>query len=148
MFCICNTHLLTPILLLSPLPHFKDSYHFQSQNLNLYFSFLTDQQQWTLFWVYLCDLSPCASCSFCPFLPCTAFSSPWLSLYTMIVTCMLRIPDCRGALTQAPSPPWLKNKSTKTWSAWGGDVADLSKEKGPEPSLHGFLLGSFAQEYR
>ena len=30
-------------------------------------------------------------------------------------------------------PPWLKNKSTKTRSAWGGEVADLSKEKGPEP---------------
>ena len=27
----------------------------------------------------------------------------------------------------------MKNKSTKTWSAWGGEVADLSKEKGPEP---------------
>ena len=33
-----------------------------------------------------------------------------------------------------PHPPrLLKNKSTKTLSAWGGEVADLSKEKGPEP---------------
>ena len=43
---------------------------------------------------------------------------------------------CRGALSQpppAPRPPRMKNKSTKTWSAWGGEVADLSKEKGPEP---------------
>ena len=34
-----------------------------------------------------------------------------------------------------PSPPSAadENKSTKTWSAWGGEVANLSKEKGPEP---------------
>ena len=40
---------------------------------------------------------------------------------------------CWGALTQPPSPPLKKNKTTKIWSAWGGEVADLSKEKGPEP---------------
>ena len=40
---------------------------------------------------------------------------------------------CRGSLTQHFSLPWMKIKTTKTWSAWGGKVADLSKEKGPEP---------------
>ena len=39
-----------------------------------------------------------------------------------------------GSSTTAPHLPRMKNKSTKTWSAWGGKVADLSKEKGPEPS--------------
>ena len=38
-----------------------------------------------------------------------------------------------GELYRSPRSPWMKNKSTKTWSAWGGEVADLSKEKGPEP---------------
>ena len=40
---------------------------------------------------------------------------------------------CWGALTQPPCLPWMKSKSTKTWSAWGREVAHLSKEKGPEP---------------
>ena len=44
---------------------------------------------------------------------------------------------CGGALPTAPHPHPLattdENKSTKTWSAWGGKVADLSKEKGQEP---------------
>ena len=35
----------------------------------------------------------------------------------------------------SPPPPTAtdENKSTKTGSAWGGKVADLSKEKGQEP---------------
>ena len=37
-----------------------------------------------------------------------------------------------------------ENKSTKTWSAWGGKVADLSKEKGqelfPQWAFIGFIL--------
>ena len=40
---------------------------------------------------------------------------------------------CQGALTQPPGPPRMKNKTTKTWSTWGGKVANLSKEKGLEP---------------
>ena len=40
---------------------------------------------------------------------------------------------CWGALMQPPSLPRMKNKSTKTRSAWGGEEADLLKEKGPEP---------------
>ena len=50
---------------------------------------------------------------------------------------------CRGALTQPPGPPWMKNKSTKTWSAWGGEVANLSKEKGPEPFPPGAFIRFF-----
>ena len=38
----------------------------------------------------------------------------------------------------------VENKSPKTWSAWGGKVADLSKEKGQEPvpqwAFIGFIL--------
>ena len=33
------------------------------------------------------------------------------------------------------------NKSTKTWSAWGGKVADLSKEKGQEPFPQWAFIG-------
>ena len=40
---------------------------------------------------------------------------------------------CWGALTQPPGPPGMKNKTTKTRSAWGGEVANLSKEKGLDP---------------
>ena len=47
---------------------------------------------------------------------------------------------CRGALTQPPGLPRMKNKTTKTWSAWGGEVADLSKEKGPEPLSPGAFI--------
>ena len=45
-----------------------------------------------------------------------------------------------------PTPPTAmdENKSTKTWSAWGGKVADLSKEKGqgpfPQWAFIGFIL--------
>ena len=39
---------------------------------------------------------------------------------------------CWGALTQSPGLPQMKNKSTKTLSAWGGEAANLSKVKGPE----------------
>ena len=34
-----------------------------------------------------------------------------------------------------------KNKFTKTRSAWGGKVADLSKEKGQEPVPHWAFIG-------
>ena len=40
---------------------------------------------------------------------------------------------CGGALLQSPLSTMDENKSTKTWSAWEGEVADLSKEKGQEP---------------
>ena len=40
---------------------------------------------------------------------------------------------CQGTLMQHPGPPRMKNKTTKTWSAWGGRVANLSKEKGLDP---------------
>ena len=33
---------------------------------------------------------------------------------------------------QSPASVMDENKSTKTWSAWGGKVADLSKEKDQE----------------
>ena len=39
-----------------------------------------------------------------------------------------------GALLTGPPPAATdENKSTKTLSAWGGEVADLLKEKGQEP---------------
>ena len=34
-----------------------------------------------------------------------------------------------------------ESKSTKTRSAWGGKVADLSKEKGQEPVLQWAFIG-------
>ena len=41
---------------------------------------------------------------------------------------------CGGGSThRAPLVATDENKSTKTGSAWGGKVADLSKEKGQEP---------------
>ena len=57
---------------------------------------------------------------------------------------MLSLLYCGGALLAEPQSAADESKSTKTWSAWGGKVADLSKEKGQEPSplLNGLLLGS------
>ena len=70
-------------------------------------------------------------------LPCV-FSYFWL--YTTHLHEVSEAPksqNLRRSVTElyvwAPHLPWMKNKSTKTWSAWGGTVADLSKEKGPEP---------------
>ena len=40
-----------------------------------------------------------------------------------------------------PPPAATENKSTKTWSAWGGKVADLSKEKGQEPFPQWAFIG-------
>ena len=43
---------------------------------------------------------------------------------------------CGGGSACSPSTPSPattdENKSTKTWSAWGGKVTNLSKEKGQE----------------
>ena len=44
-----------------------------------------------------------------------------------------QVPPCQGALTHPPGLPWMKNKTTKTWSAWGGKV--LLKGEGPRASL-------------
>ena len=52
--------------------------------------------------------------------------------------------SCGGLRPQAPPPPPAatdENKSTKTWSAWGGKVADLSKEKGWEPLPQWAFIG-------
>ena len=49
--------------------------------------------------------------------------------------------ECQGALMQPPGPPWMKNKSTKTWSAWEGKVADLSKEMGQQPVPQWAFIG-------
>ena len=40
--------------------------------------------------------------------------------------------NCGGSPPSGPPPATDENKSTKTRSAWGGKVADLSKEKGQE----------------
>ena len=46
-----------------------------------------------------------------------------------------------GGFNEAPPRlPRMKNKSTKTWSAWRGEVADLSKEKGPAPFHSGAFI--------
>ena len=47
-----------------------------------------------------------------------------------------------GALTAEPPPSVMdENKSTKTWSAWGGEVANLSKQKGQEPFPQWAFIG-------
>ena len=49
-----------------------------------------------------------------------------------------------GALPVGPPPPPAatdENKSTKTLSAWGGEVADLLKEKGQEPFPQWAFIG-------
>ena len=40
---------------------------------------------------------------------------------------------CVGSAHRAPLAAMNKNKPTKTGSAWGGKMADLSKEKGQDP---------------
>ena len=48
----------------------------------------------------------------------------------------------RGSSTlRAPLAARGENKSTKTGSAWGGKVADLSKEKGQEPFPQWAFIG-------
>ena len=54
-------------------------------------------------------------------------------LFESFNTWAMYVAICQGALMQPPGPPWMKNKTTKTWSAWGGEVANLSKEKGLDP---------------
>ena len=50
--------------------------------------------------------------------------------------------QCWGGSTHRASPATKdENKSTKTWSAWGGKVADLSKEKGQEPFPEWAFIG-------
>ena len=46
-----------------------------------------------------------------------------------------------GLRPQGPLAYTDENKSTKTWSAWGGKVADLSKEKGQEPFPQWAFIG-------
>ena len=45
----------------------------------------------------------------------------------------VRMTICRGALMQPPSSTRDEEKDYQEWSAWGGKVADLSREKGLEP---------------
>ena len=58
---------------------------------------------------------------------------------------MLEIKNCEGVLpTDVRAPPRAatdENKSTKTWPALGGKVADLSKEKGHEPLPQWAFIG-------
>ena len=58
---------------------------------------------------------------------------------------MLRTHLVGGLRPQGPPPPPLattdESKSTKTGSAWGGKVADLSKEKGQEPFPQWAFIG-------
>ena len=46
-----------------------------------------------------------------------------------------------GTACRAPPSAANENKSTKTRSAWGGKVADLSKEKGQEPFPQWAFIG-------
>ena len=45
----------------------------------------------------------------------------------------LFLPKGRYGGTLSSRAPLNENKSTKTWSVWGGKVANLSQEKGPQP---------------
>ena len=47
----------------------------------------------------------------------------------------LSLNGCGGGSSTRRGPPATtdESKSTKTWSAWQGKVANLSKEKGQEP---------------
>ena len=105
--------------------------------------------------------SPC-HCS-CPWIMCISslaapfpilFTSPWLFCNYLFV---LINPLTSSPIPQTPShlviggssthracPPSAmdKNKSTKTWSAWGGKVANLSKEKGLETVPQRAFIGS------
>ena len=49
--------------------------------------------------------------------------------------------DVGGLHQQGPPAATDENKSTKTRSAWGGKVADLSKEKGQEPFPQWAFIG-------
>ena len=49
--------------------------------------------------------------------------------------------ECGGVHPQGHPATMDENKSTKTWSAWGGKVADLSKEKGQEPFPQWAFIG-------
>ena len=46
-----------------------------------------------------------------------------------------------GSTHRAPLSTMDENKSTKTGSAWGGKVADLSKKKGQEPVPQWAFIG-------
>ena len=46
-----------------------------------------------------------------------------------------------GSACRAPLAATDENKPTKTWSAWEGKVADLSKEKGQEPFPQWAFIG-------
>ena len=63
------------------------------------------------------------------------------SFIVLVITCMPGV----TLYLQGPPPHPLastdENKSTKTWSAWGGKVADLSKEKGQEPVPQWAFIG-------
>ena len=48
---------------------------------------------------------------------------------------------CVGSARRAPLAAMNKNKPTKTGSAWGGKMADLSKEKGQEPFPQWAFIG-------
>ena len=45
----------------------------------------------------------------------------------------MQIKGTVGEFYRNPLSATDENKSTKTWSAWGREVASLSKEKGQEP---------------
>ena len=49
--------------------------------------------------------------------------------------------DVEELCPQSPPSAVDKNKSTKTWSAWGGKVAELSKERGQEPVPQWAFIG-------
>ena len=58
------------------------------------------------------------------------------------VQCLLIYMLWEGVTEHTPIHHMGENKSTKTWSYWGGKEADLSKEKGQEPVPQWVLLGS------
>ena len=75
--------------------------------------------------------------------------SEWLTMVSFVTNSWLRtllITNTQAIGEGAPPagcPPSTtdENKSTRTSPAWGGKVADLSKEKGQEPIFQWALIG-------
>ena len=57
------------------------------------------------------------------------------------LTCSVCLLVWGGSAHRVPPSTMDENKSTKTSSAWGGKVADLSREKGQAPCPHWAFIG-------
>ena len=57
----------------------------------------------------------------------------WISSLSVTWSTILARSPVGGLCPQSLTSTMDENKSTKTWSAWGREVSNLSKEKGQEP---------------